>query len=373
MKDTLEISGFAAPGYESVIDAFALNFDRGDELGARFSAYQAGALVVDLWAGWTDRDRTRPWTKETLSGIFSSGKAAMAALVAEAVSAGALDYEKRIAQYWPEFGAAGKGEITLAMALSHQAGLCGFPDEIPPEEWIDHDAIAARLAAMAPLWKPGSAPGYHPQTIGFIVNEVLRRAAGKTVGAMLREKAFDIHCGMKADETARVAYMPKPPSAPVHRDSELTKIAFLKPWSAAGKVAREDWMAAEIPASNMHATAEALAAIVHPLANDGVDVKGARLIDPKVVGAALKTQISGDDLVLPFHLDWTAGLMRNTNGHFGPSPTAFGHAGFGGSAAMIDPAKKISAGYVMNKMSPSLAGDARAVALFAALDEAARR
>ena len=119
----------------------------------------------------------------------------------------------------------------------------------------------------------------------------------------------------------------------------------------------------------MHATAEALAAVTHPLANQGVDVAGARVIDPDIVEAALKPRISGEDLVLPFELTWAAGLMKNTNGHFGPSPTAFGHAGFGGSAVMVDPAKKISAAYVMNKMSPSLAGDPRAVALFAALDE----
>lgn len=368
MNDSLEIKGFTATGFESVIDAFAANFDNGGELGARFSAYREGELIVDIWAGWTDRGKTDAWSETTLCGVYSSGKAAMAALVAEAVSNGALDYEKRVADYWPEFGANGKDDVTLAMALSHQAGLCGFAEEMSPADWIDHDLIAARLAAMAPLWEPGTASGYHPQTIGYIVNEVLRRAGAKTIGAKLREKGFDIHCGMRPDEIARAAAMTKPPSAPVHRDSELTKIAFLKRWSATAKVGREEWMAAEIPASNMHATAEALAAIVHPLANNGVDINGTQTIDPEMVRAALKSRIVGDDLVLPFHVDWAAGLMKNTNGFFGPSETAFGHAGFGGSAAMIDPAKKLSAGYVMNKMSPSLAGDPRAVALFMALE-----
>lgn len=370
MNARIEISGFVAPGFEPVRDAFAANFAGGEELGARFSAFRAGEAVADLWAGWSDRERIYPWTDDTLVCIFSSGKAAMATLVAEAVSAGALDYERKIADDWPEFGAAGKESVTLGMALSHQAGLCGFPEEIPAEEWIDHDKICTRLAAMTPLWPPGSASGYHPQTVGFIVNELMRRKIGKTIGALLREKALDIHCGMKPDEIARVAYMPKPPSAPVHRKaSRFTEIAFLKPWSAASKVSREDWMAAEIPASNMHATAKALAEIVHPLANGGVDAKGARIIDSVAIEEALKTRISGEDLVLPFNLSWAAGLMRNTNGHFGPSATAHGHAGFGGSAVMIDPAKRISAAYAMNRMSPSLAGDPRAVRLFSALDE----
>lgn len=367
---SLEISGFAAKGFETVFDAFAANFAAGEELGARFSAFRDGEAVVDIWAGWSDRERTRPWADETLACLFSSGKAAMSVLIAAAVSEGRLDYERPVADDWPDFAAKGKGRITLAMALSHQAGLCGFPDEMPPEDWLDHDRICARLAAMAPLWPPGSASGYHPQTVGYIANELMRRASGRTIGEMLRARGLDIHCGMGAAEIARTAFMTKPPSAPIHRkESRFTEIAFLKPWSAAARVSRDDWMAAEIPASNMHATARALAEIIHPLANGGVDTNGVRVVDENVVAEALAPRISGDDLVLPFRLTFAAGLMANTNGHFGPSPSAFGHAGFGGSCAMIDPQARVSAAYVMNRMSPSLAGDPRAVRMLSALDD----
>ena len=126
-------------------------------------------------------------------------------------------------------------------------------------------------------------------------------------------------------------------------------------------------MAAEIPASNMHATAKGLAELMHTMANGGVDANGACVIEAAALADALRTRIEGEDLVLPFHLRWTAGLMANTNGFFGPSPTAFGHAGFGGSAVMIDPERRISAAYVMNRMSPHLAGDPRAVRLFTSL------
>ncbi|MEK7265472.1 MAG: serine hydrolase domain-containing protein [Pseudomonadota bacterium] len=374
MSDTIEISGFVQKKFEAVRDAFAANFADGGELGARFSAFCAGELALDIWAGYADRDKVVPWTDETLACVYSAGKSAISLLIARAVSEGKLDYERPVADYWPEFAAQGKDLITVVMAMSHQAGLCGFADPIPPEEWINHDKIAARLAAMAPLWPPGAAPGYHTQTIGYIANELIRRTAGRSIGEILRKDYFegqgiDIHCGVAPVDFARIAYMPKPPSAPVHRqDSEFTKIAFLKPWSAAGKVSREDWLAAEIPASNMHATARALAEITHPFANRGVDARGVGVIDPSVVAAAILPRISGEDLVLPFHLTWAAGLMVNTNRHFGPSPTALGQPGFGGSAVMIDPAKKISAAYVMNKMSPALAGDPRAVRLFSALD-----
>ncbi len=371
MTNPIDIAGDAPA---AVRDAFIANFAGGEELGARFCAFQDGALVADLYAGWADRDRTLPFTDDTLACVYSSGKAAISLLVARAVSEGRLDFERPVADYWPEFAAHGKAQITVAMAMSHQAGLCGFAEPIPPEEWIDHDKIAARLAAMAPLWAPGSAAGYHTQTIGFIAGELIRRASGRSIGRVLREDYFDgqgidLHCGLSQGDIARIAYMPKPPRAPVHRpDSEFTKIAFLKPWSAAGKVAREDWLAAEIPASNMHGTARALAEIMQPFANKGVDAHGAQIIDPAVVEAALKPRISGDDLVLPFHLTWAAGLMVNTNGHFGPSPSALGQPGFGGSAVMVDPARRLSAAYVMNKMSPSLSGDPRAVRLFSALN-----
>jgi CubicO group peptidase (beta-lactamase class C family) len=371
MTGAVEIAGFVATGFGGVKDAFAAGFAAGEELGARVTAFRAGEAVVDLWAGFADRERTVPWSEETLACVYSAGKAAISLLIAKAVSDGALDYETPIAACWPDFAANGKENITVAMALSHQAGLCGFPEAIPPEEWIDHDKIAARLAAMAPLWTPGSAAGYHTQTVGFIANELLRRRTGRTIGALLQESSVDLHCGLRETDFPRIAFMPKPPRAPTHRvDSEFTNIAFLKPWSAAGKVAREAWLAAEIPASNMHGTARALAQLIHPFANRGVDAPGRRILDAAVVDDALKARISGEDLVLPFHLTWAAGLMLNTNGHFGPSRTALGHPGFGGAAAMVDPAKRVSAAYVMNKMSPSLAGDPRAVRAFTALDRA---
>jgi CubicO group peptidase (beta-lactamase class C family) len=173
---------------------------------------------------------------------------------------------------------------------------------------------------------------------------------------------------MNADEAARAAYMPKPPKAPdLGAMNEYKQAAFLKPWSAPGKVSREAWMAAELPASNMHADALSLAKIVHPLANEGRDVSGAAVLSGDAIDAALAERIRGDDLVLPFHLSWSAGLMRNINRHFGPNENAFGHAGFGGSCVVADPENNLTAAYVMNKMSPYLVGDPRAVRLLDAV------
>lgn len=372
MTDKTTIGGDAAPPFTNVLAAFEQNFADDLELGAAFAAFVDGECVVDLRGGWTDRARTEPWREETLVCVYSSGKAALARLIAEAVSAGRLDYEARVADYWPAFAANGKEKITVAEALSHQAGLSGIPEEMPPETWLDWEAMTARLAAMAPLFPPGSASGYHPQTFGFIAGELLRRANGESVGetlaAMRAREGLNLFCGMGERDIPRAAYMPKPPAAPdLGPITELKRIAFLKPWSAPAKVSREAWMAAELPASNMHADARSLAAVVHPLANDGADVSGAQVVDTSAIEAALKERIRGDDLVLPFELSWSAGLMRNINGHFGPSATAFGHAGFGGSTVMIDPERRLSCAYVMSRMSPHLVGDPRGLALIEAV------
>ncbi len=371
MAETPPISGVASPAFAGVRAAFERNFAEGLELGAQFAAFVDGEVVVDLRGGWADRERRNAWSEDTIACVYSSGKAAIALLIARAVTDGAVDYEVRVADYWPEFAQSGKEAITIAEALSHQAGLCGVPEEMPPEDWIDWEKIRERIEGMAPLWPPRSASGYGPQLFGFIVGEILRRTTGRGVAQMLREDfaaaGLNIFCGLGEGEIARAAFMPKPPKAPdLGTLTELKRIAVLKPWSAPASVAREAWMAAEIPSSNIHCNATALAEIVQPLANGGF-FRGERMLSSGAIEAALTERIRGDDLVLPFHLSWSAGLMRNINDHFGPSASAFGHAGFGGSCVMIDPARRLSAAYVMSKMSPHLVGDPRAVRLFEAL------
>ncbi len=365
----LHASGFLTQKFDLVGEAFAENFADGLELGASFAAIVEGELVVDIRGGFTDRAWEHAWSEETLAGIYSSGKAILALLIAHEAANGRLDYDSPVAEYWPEFAAKGKGQITVAQALSHQAGLCGFPDEMPPQDWLDWGAITDRLAAMTPLWAPGTANGYHPQIFGFLAGELLRRATGRSAGDLIRDFGLQIFCGMSSSEIARAAFMPKPPKAPdLGELNEFTKVAFLKPWSAAARVDREAWMAAEIPASNIHANARSLASILQPFVNGG-RWDGGSYLTQEAIDSALKERCRGDDLVLPFELSWSAGLMRNINGHFGPNKKAYGHAGFGGSCVVIDPERKLTAAYVMNKMSPFLVGDPRALRLIDALYE----
>jgi CubicO group peptidase (beta-lactamase class C family) len=364
-----DIAGFANPGFEAVKDAFAANFEAGLELGARFTLVEAGETVVDLWAGHADKAKTRPFDETTLAPIFSTTKAVVATMVARLVDAGKLSYGQPVADIWPEFAQAGKAAVTVEQALSHQAGLVGFVEPIGAADWLDWDLVCARLAAMAPLWPPGSASGYHPITYGYLAGEIFRRVDGRTVGRALREDiagphGLDLWIGLPDSEHGRVAELRRPPATPHFGEvNEATKIAFMTPWSSSGKVDDPAWRRAEIPAANGHATAEALARLMGALANGG-DLNGTSVLSPAMIAEASRERIRGQDLVLPFVLSWGAGFIRNEpNLPWGPGLRTFGHSGWGGSCAFADPERRLGGAYVMNRQGVALMGDERAGSL----------
>jgi CubicO group peptidase (beta-lactamase class C family) len=355
--------------FAALRDVLRASLDGGDDLGASVCVMIDGEPVASLAGGFQDRARTLPFTEDTLACVFSSGKAVCAALIMKAVSDGKLAYDQTVASIWPEFAAGGKGEITVAEALSHQAGLSGFSEPKEPSIWLDWDATCAALAEMEPLFEPGSASGYHPQTYGYIAGEILKRVNGESVGATLRGLTSDIICGLTLSEATRVSPLVKPRSAPdLGKITPIKKAAFLEPWSSPSGVSRQAWAAAEIPASNMHATAKGLAAIMQLFAAGKMDE--AMSVSDGAREEAWAERISGPDLVLPFNLSWGAGVIRENGSIFGAPPTAFGHYGFGGSCVLADPARNLSFAYVPNQQSPALVADARAVKLIHAVYQA---
>jgi CubicO group peptidase (beta-lactamase class C family) len=361
----VDIAGFAQPRFTAVQDAFAANFAEGLELGARFTLIERGEVVVDLWAGHADRARIRPFDERTLTPIFSTTKALAALLIARAVAEGKLAYGQPVADVWPEFAQAGKGAITVEQALSHQAGLSGFPDPIDPALWFDWDALCAKLAAMAPLWPPGTASGYHPITFGYIAGEIFRRVDGRTMGKALREDlaepfGLDLWIGLPEAEDGRLADLQRPTGLPDFGErNEATRAAFLTPWSSPGGRDQTTWRRAEIPSANGIATAHSLARLMGALANDGW-LDGDEVLPPALIAEAARERIRGPDLVLPFVMSWGAGFMRNeTEKPWGPALQSFGHSGWGGSCAFADPETGLAGAYVMNKQGTALMGDLR--------------
>jgi len=361
-----DIHGLCPDRFAPVLEAFQANFSGGHELGARFCLAQDGEIVVDLMGGFADRAQTVAFGETTLTPVFSTTKALASLMIARLADAGALAYDQPVAQIWPEFAASGKGRLTVEQVLSHQAGLCGFVEPMEPALWFDWDAICARLAAMTPLWKPGSASGYHPVTFGYLAGEIFRRACGRTMGTALREDiaaplGLDLWIGLPDSEHARCAEVRRPPAMPdLGKLTEAKRAAFLMPWSSPGGRGQAEWRRMEIPSANGHATAKALARLMAVFACDGV-AAGRAVLSPAVARDAGRQRIAGQDLVLPYKLSWGAGFMRNRGlGVYGPGQHSFGHSGWGGSCAFADPERRLSGAYVMNRQSAELIGDARA-------------
>lgn len=368
-----EIGGTAPNRFARVKDAFAGLFAEGLELGARFSVAVDGEIVLDLWGGFADRARTRPWGPDTLVPVFSTGKAVMALMMARLVEAGKLDYEQPVASVWPEFGQAGKAQITVGQCLSHQSGLPGFSTPQDPAVWFDREAVLKVLAAQAPMWPPGTGSGYQPVTIGYLMDEVHRRVDGRSIGAALAEdfrRPFDVDCwiGLPESEHGRCADIQKPTAAPdLGPLDDIKRAAFLDRGSAPGGRGTAEWRKLEIPSANAHATAPALARLLGVIATRG-RMDGRTVLSPGVLAQAVRERVYGPDKVLPFTLSWAAGFLRNRGIRiYGPGELAVGHSGWGGSCALADPETRISAAYVMNKQSAHLIGDPRPLKLIEAL------
>ena len=240
----VEIFGLAPARFAAVKDAFTAHFEAGEELGARFTLVEAGETVLDLWAGFADRNRMKPFDAQTLTPVFSTTKALAALLIARLVDAGKLDYAQTVASVWPEFAqASGQGAITVEQVMSHQEGLSGFPDPMEPSAWFDWDAICAKLAAMAPLWPPGTASGYHPITLGYIVGEIFRRVDGRRMGTALRQDLRDAprpgpvdrRCRTRRPSRVRRAAAPQRACRISVTANEATRAAFLTPWAQPGR------------------------------------------------------------------------------------------------------------------------------------------
>ena len=375
MSSAADIRGVCPGRFSAVQAAFAANFAEGKELGARFSAAINGEVVVDLMAGVADRSTGAPFGPDTLTPVFSTTKAVTALMIARLVGQGRLEYGQRVAELWPEFAQGGKQDITVEQCLSHQDGLAAFTEPMDPGLWFDWDAITARIAAVAPLWPPGTASGYHPVIYGYVAGEIFRRVEGRSLGTALRQDVaqplgLDIWIGLPDAEHGRVATMQRPPAMPdLGTLTAIKRAAFLEPWSSPVNRDTGAWRRAEIPSANGHATADSLARLAAVLACDGV-LDGRQVLEPGVAAEVARQRIRGQDLVLPFTVAWGAGVLRNDPVMiYGPGRGTVGHSGWGGSCLMADPERRLSAAYVMNRQSPALIGDQRSRRLIEALYE----
>src|ERR1700748_351680 len=158
------IHGLCASNFAGVRDAFERNFTQNGEAGAAVAVWVSGNLVVTLWGGSADGAGTRPWRENTITTVLSGTKGLTSTCVHQLVDRGELDLQAPIARYWPEFGQAGKEDITLAMVLSHRSGVIGPRAPMTWQQVCDWDFVCGEIVAAEPWWEPGSAQGYHMTT-----------------------------------------------------------------------------------------------------------------------------------------------------------------------------------------------------------------
>ena len=364
MPQQVHIEGSHDPAFRSVFETFAEHFVRHPnggrpELGAAVCVEIDGRRVVDLWAGWADVARARPWTADTLACVCSCTKGMTALAVHRLAERGLVDYDAPVATYWPEFAAAGKEGVTVRHLLTHAAGLNRLRDPLPPGGIYDWDTVVAALAAEEPFWEPGTAHGYHTLSFGHLNGEVVRRVDGRDLGSFFRDEiaapfGVDFFIGTPASEDHRVAELALP-----HEGSVLAAAARAATAIDPSVIERYDdpfilvpqtlnsipWRRAQIPGANGHASARGLARVYGALVNDeGV-------LRPDTIALARTPQVHGPDRtrneVTEYGLGFmTAGVERAHQ----IGPTSFGHGGAYGSVGLADPEARLGFGFVFNQL-----------------------
>lgn len=333
-----------------------------DEIGWSFVAWREGREVVARHEGFADRDRRRPWTEETLSPVWSATKGPMAVCVLMALHRVGMDGDSLVERVWPELG---PGSLTFGELFSHQAGLAGLHDKA--SIW-DREAVVAALEKQEPLWEVGTH-GYHPRTIGFVADEIVRRVDGRALGEFWREeiadpREIDFWIGLPESEHPRVAELvparlgkggePQAFYEALLQKDSLTRLAFSSPSGLSGvsEMNRARAWEAGFPAMGGVGSARGLARFYDwVLRQDFLE----ELIRPRV---------RGRDVIQRIENSFGFGVMLER----GPERNCFGHPGAGGSYAFANPKTGTSYAFVMNHFEASLFPSHERLALMASVD-----
>lgn len=363
---------------------FHENFNYFGELGAAISIWQNGKSILELHGGFRDAKRESPWTENTIVPLWSATKGLGSACLLHLFQEHQIDLGQRVAQFWPEFGASGKREITLAHLLSHQAGLCALDR---PVDLFDYPAVITAIEQQAPLWPPGTAHGYHARTFGFLLDELMRRIGKVTIGQYWRTTFadplhLDIWIGLPESENHRVATVyaakagktaePRQFYADLATPGTFVRRVFTSPRGlpAISSINDPKVLGASFVSFGAIGSATSLAKFYAMLANNG-ELDGHRFFTQKTLQQMTTTLVSGIDLVFQIPTAFSAGFMKDppavSRRMFGPSSIAFGHPGAGGIHAFADLGHGISFAYAMNQLEASLLPNDKSVRLIAAV------
>jgi len=403
-SQTTYSEGFAAPGFEPLREAFDRNFAQRGEVGASCSVYVDGELKADLWGGLADVITGQRWRADTVGLAYSVTKGATAILCCLLADRGELDLDVPVARYWPTFASHGKAGVSVRMILAHQAGLPVLDGRFTRGEILAYGVAARALAEQKPLWAPGTAFGYHALTYGWLLDEVVRRATGRTIQDLFSSEVagplgLDFFIGLPDGVEHRVAALvddplsgrpaASPDSSLAERipDPELRRAIGVDrrvPGDLSSLLTRamtvngvlrtpdaDEWNTpsirrASLPAANGITNARSVARLY---ASCVAEVDGLRLLGEDMVTAATAERSAGRDRVTGLDARFGSGFMLPSAGVPMLSGSSFGHEGVGGALGFADRDARVGFGYVQNLLKTEMTGgpDPRVAGLLAAL------
>ncbi len=364
MKD-VPVSGHCDHRFEAVESAFRRNMamgdaDCGDELGACVSVVIDGEPVVDLWGGFQDAARTRPWEADTITCMMSVTKACAAISLLRLVDDGVIDLEERVAAYWPNFAQNGKETMTVRTLISHQSGVI-YADGAPAGSLWDIQPVRRSLEAATPEWEPGMGGAYHSFTYGPLLDGLIFNATGRGVADVWREEiadplGIDYHIGLNDEEAARRAEFVETPGTP-SRDAIKGDIRtpLTRAWAPLPRdedFNSEDWVRGSFASANGHGNARAIARLYGGLAGDGT-IGGKTYLSRELIADSISEHWDDMDRMTNRPFRFGCGFMLSCEAFpFGGQRRNFGHTGIGGAIGFGDPERRLGFSYCGNRMAP---------------------
>jgi CubicO group peptidase (beta-lactamase class C family) len=386
------IEGFTAPGFERVREVFADNFRMRGELGGACCAFVGGDAVVDLWGGVRCTATRAPWKRDTMVIVYSATKGLAAMTLAIAHARGWLDYDERVAAYWPAFAQHDKAQVTVRQLLAHQAGLYALDEPVTRELVADLDRLAAVLARQTPAWKPGTRQAYHGITLGFYENELLRRIdpRHRTIGQFFQDEiatplGLDVYIRLPQEIPAsRLALMTRPSIVDLLRGFPLRlALDTFNPHSKIVRALRGSDLPHdpvqvyarnfEVPSGGGVATARGIARCYSAFAGDGREL-GLRDTTLALLAAPAIAPARGfyDECMKVTGVEFSLGFMKSCAALRFGGGRSFGSPGAGGAMGFADPDARVGYAYVTDKMGTRLTGDPRDLSLREAIYAAIR-
>jgi CubicO group peptidase (beta-lactamase class C family) len=352
-----------------VLDLIERQVAEGRQIGVQVCAYRNGERIVDAWAGTMGEHDPRRVQPDTLFHSFSTTKGVAATAVHILADRGLIDYDAPVARYWPAFAQHGKDRITVAQALSHQAGLHAMPSPFRVEHLTDWEDGIRRMEEGVPAYEPGTATGYHAVTFAWVVGGIVQGATGRHIKDLIREEiaeplgvADEMYVGIPDgldDRLATVKIFAAGEGSPIPADHDFYRAMPPEQWQHFNEMRVRK---ACLPSGNGHFTARALAKMYAALASGG-EADGVRLVSRARIAQMQRLMTEAEDRVLMTPVSKGVGFFLGGSvrdgvpGPMGPRKTAFGHPGAGGSVAFADPEAGLAIAVTINKMAFPLPGE----------------